>query len=140
MRVPYSDACAATRGAPSQTYPQAVFSNPDLRCLLRVARAYKRAAVGNCAGTGAFIESKEECEAAATILGLLDDGAFRTSSLMALFHPYGCYYKLSQDTVYWNPDGGKADTDTTRVSLCWVAGQCGIATCHLIPGLGLFCR
>ena len=77
--------------------------------------AYKIAGVGNCAGTGSWIESKKECEAAATNLGL----PVNTGGVVLLAgNPYGCYYRKSKKTLWWNSKGDKADTDTDRVSVC----------------------
>ena len=106
-----------------------------------VARAYKLAAVGNCAGTGTFMDSKKGCEAAATSLGLQDTSAQDATSAQRTSYPYGCYYRENSVTLYWNPDGDKNGKDTSRVSLCWVAGEFGIATYH--PRLcfcSLFCH
>ena len=83
--------------------------------------AYKLANVGNCAGTGDWIESKAACQAAAASLGLSGTTAGGNSIAS---NPYGCYYKKSTKALYWSLAGGKNDDDTDRVSVCAAAGEC----------------
>jgi protein involved in sex pheromone biosynthesis len=80
------------------------------------------------------MDSKEECEAAATSLGLKDTSAQDVTSAQYLY-PHGCYYKKSTTTLWWNSDGDKNEKDTNRVSLCGLAGQFGVVQCHLYPSL-----
>jgi len=84
------------------------------------ALKHRLATVGNCAGTAGFIESKVECEAAAANLSLPDITA---GSASRASNPYGCYYRKGFKSLWWNPKGGRSDSDTDRVSLCRAAGK-----------------
>ena len=84
-----------------------------------LAAAYYLAEVGRCAGTDEWIAAKKDCKAAAASLGLPDttpEAASNTDD------PYGCYYKNSDKSLYWNKEGNKNDGDTDRVAVCSVTG------------------
>ena len=72
-------------------------------------------AAGKCNSSEAWLTTQEDCEQAAAVLEL-----FSTSAIVAgsSNNPYGCYYKQSSDTLYWNLRGNKKDDDTDRVSIC----------------------
>ena len=63
--------------------------------------------VGNCDGYE-FIETMEQCTAAATALGL--DNTTPTIGT-ANSDPYGCYLKRSSGSVFFNEDGDRGDRD-----------------------------
>lgn len=71
--------------------------------------------IGTCPAGKKFIESKTECERAANLLGLADT---TTGDNSHDTNPYGCYYKKSDDQLYWSLAGGKFDDDKDRVSIC----------------------
>ena len=67
-----------------------------------------------------FIETVEQCAAAATALGLDDttpqSASFSSGSLSS--RPHGCYFKQSSVSLFFNPDGNRSDSDTLRTSIC----------------------
>jgi hypothetical protein len=80
---------------------------------------YILATIGTCTLPYTFIDTVATCEAAAVILSLADTTAVYTP--LNFHNPYGCYYKQSIGALYFNPDGGKTDDDTDRMSLCKLA-------------------
>lgn len=96
--------------------------------------------VGTCADGLKFIESKKECRRAAESLGL-EDTTPATNGLPNAVQPHGCYWKAESkeeqgdsDFMLWfNSDGNRTSTDTTRVSIC--KGACQMYR-HLRSPLG----
>ena len=75
---------------------------------------------GKCDGDAMVIETKLECNRAAKTLQLNDTVA---TISRALSSPYGCYYNLKVDELYWSPVepikvGVTTPLDTYRVSVC----------------------
>ena len=60
-----------------------------------------------------FVETAEQCTAAATTLGLDDT---TPTTLSRSNRPHGCY--LLSNFLFFNPDGDRSDTDTLRSSIC----------------------
>ena len=86
---------------------------------------YTAQEVGTCdaAAGSAFIETADDCVAAATALGLPDvKPTVLTAEVTAsATMPHGCYHKASNhaDTQLWFNEAGMNDsTDTERVSIC----------------------
>ena len=77
---------------------------------------YRLRSVGNCDGFS-FIDTVEQCAAAAARLGLGDATPLSASRAV---DPYGCFFKASepQPGLYFNANGNRNDDDVTRVSLC----------------------
>jgi len=77
---------------------------------------YIRRAVGNCAGY-TFIETAEQCGAAAEVLGLTH---VTPNTVRNSLYPLGCYFKqsLSTNGLHFNSDGNRTNDDTDRVSIC----------------------
>jgi hypothetical protein len=71
-------------------------------------------AVGTCGPGLAFVESNEECEAAAAALGLSDTTAGDTTTSS---FPDGCYF-FASSMLYFNSGGDRASTRTDSVSIC----------------------
>ena len=82
---------------------------------------FKKMNIGTCGFGYHFITSRATCEEAAGALGLANTTA---GDVSASRNPFGCYYKLSTERLYWNLAGNKADNDQNRVSLCIEAGIC----------------
>ena len=76
---------------------------------------YVLMAAGKCNSSKAWITTQADCEKAAAGLELFSASAIVAGSSD---NPYGCYYKLSADTLYWNLRGNKDDDDVDRVSIC----------------------
>ena len=92
-----------------------------------------RREVGNCDGdSSTFIESAEQCAAAAVALGLDDTVPNLNANgedLMTVggipSNPHGCYWKeFNRGThgasalLFFNPNGDRNDDDRRRVSIC----------------------
>ena len=77
---------------------------------------YRLRNVGNCDGYS-FIDTVEQCVAAAARFGLGDTAPLRNTLAT---DPYGCFFKSSepQPGLYFNANGNRNDDDTTRISLC----------------------
>ena len=75
---------------------------------------YSFATVGNCLGTGAWIESKVECEVAARRLV----GWHAAASDSKANTPHGCYWEVSSQRLYWSLAGSKEDNDRDTQSIC----------------------
>ena len=112
------------------TLAHAPLSTAPVLLHAHVRVGYALAATGSCLGTGAWIESKAVCEAAAASLGLPDTTAAGNDFAR---NPYGCYYKNSTKTLYWGLAGGKNNPRTDRVSVCSTPGECGRAQRHRCP-------
>jgi len=95
-------------------------------------------AIGSCDGH-AFVETAEQCAAAAEALGLEDtipnsdaNGDINTRGYFGtgdVSRPHGCYWKeinLAGAQLFFNPDGDRDDNDTGRVSIC---SKCSISKC-----------
>lgn len=76
--------------------------------------------VGNCAGSGtSFIEDRDDCLAAAASLDL--GGSAGDNALES--NPFGCYIKKDTKQLYFGKVGDKANSGTTRVSICRCEGD-----------------
>ena len=72
---------------------------------------------GNCNGCE-FIHTSDQCELAARELAL---NGVNVNSASKTYNPYGCYYREGNavgERLYFNPNGDRSDSDTTRVSIC----------------------
>lgn len=80
--------------------------------------AYELQTSGGCPHGTAYIETREECNAAAVQLGLADTTAGDAALSSDYRNPYGCYFKTSQATLWFNPNGVRNDNDFDRISIC----------------------
>lgn len=82
-----------------------------------VKSGYVRRGVGNCDGFS-YIETAEQCAAAAEVLGLSD---VTPGNASAADNPYGCYWRGTSSVgskLWFNSNGDRNDDDMGRVSLC----------------------
>ena len=70
---------------------------------------------GSCPAGTHFIDTIEECGEAAADLELTPN---TPDSILTRGLPYGCYFKLSANELYFNPAGSITNDDINRVSLC----------------------
>ena len=84
-------------------------------CQCCLPGVFKKMNIGTCGYGYNFIISKATCEDAAGALGLADITAADNTGNK---NPFGCYYKLSTEQLYWSLAGNTVDTDQDRVSVC----------------------
>ena len=107
--------CKATTTAAGSSQVAAATSAQSVEaatCLLVnrhevTGQAYKVATKTNCRGTGTWIKSKNDCNAAKDYLGL----GGNMDTINSLTAPYGCYYTLEKTQrgpwTHWNQAGDK---------------------------------
>lgn len=83
--------------------------------------SFTRLAVGNC-DTHTFVETVEQCGAAARMLGM---GKAKPRDVRGSSQPHGCYFNFKDDSLFFNPNGDRNNTDWDLVSMC--------STPHLNP-------
>jgi len=77
---------------------------------------YYLASTGHCEDPKAYIITKEECQVAATDLGLSDVKAHGAGSYQS--RPIGCYFKSDTGQLVFNRGGSLTNMDVLRPSLC----------------------
>ena len=95
---------------------------------------YIRREVGNC-GSHLFIENQEDCAAAAEALGLKSMAVLATTNSPGdTDSPYGCYFEVTTNLLYFNPYGTRLHADDefdvdNRASICGKSAE--LAAMHL---------
>ena len=80
-----------------------------------VGASYVLMDVGRCDSVAAFVTNKAKCELAAASLCRNDTTA---NEVTYTSNAEGCYYKISDDRLYFNDGGSYTDDDADRVSIC----------------------
>ena len=78
--------------------------------------------VGRCPDADSYVNSLKECSVAFKGIGVLQGTVVIVSTLNSAAAPYGCFLKVSEKRVYFNPSGNKADNNPNHRSICRAEG------------------